>query len=342
MQGQLLTLFALAATTLLLLGGSGDFSNLRNTEVVKATAEFAQWKLTNGVNFAASEEAYRFEIFFENLKLVQKLNAEQTGSLRLGMTPFAAMTTEEFAETRTTKLTQSNSSIQYPSKPAQGVKEVPKSIDWVAKGAVAPVEDQGHCGSCWAFSTKESIEGFHYLESGEMVVLSAQQLVDCSLMNLGCSGGDPMTAYQYVQKNGIMSEESYPYISGTTGKRSTCQYDKSKVVVQNSSQTRVSPQNDAQAIREAATLGPLTIEVAAGNIFFQFYTSGVIDSTSCPTALDHGVLLTGYNDSASTPYWTIKNSWGPAWGNKGYANIAIQETGKGICGLQQYVAYPNL
>lgn len=30
--------------------------------------------------------------------------------------------------------------------------------------------------------------------------------------------------------------------------------------------------------------------------------------------LDHGVLLTGYNNSGEKPYWTIRNSWGTGWG----------------------------
>jgi len=51
--------------------------------------------------------------------------------------------------------------------------------------------------------------------------------------------------------------------------------------------------------------------------------------------MNHSVTLVGYSDAEETPYWTIKNSWGTGWGNKGYMNIIkSMETGvDGVCGI---------
>jgi len=38
--------------------------------------------------------------------------------------------------------------------------------------------------------------------------------------------------------------------------------------------------------------------------------------------LDHGVLAVGFDDTYTTPYWTIKNSWTATWGEEGYIRVA--------------------
>jgi C1A family cysteine protease len=39
------------------------------------------------------------------------------------------------------------------------VKDIPANVDWrTVNGTLTPVKIQGGCGSCWAFSTTESLE----------------------------------------------------------------------------------------------------------------------------------------------------------------------------------------
>jgi hypothetical protein len=89
---------------------------------------------------------------------------------------------------------------------------LPGSINWVARGAVTPVKDQGSCGSwyahnahshcggdwalsccpffspvtppplhhSWTFGTTGTLEGAWFLKTGKLLSLSEQQIVDCA------------------------------------------------------------------------------------------------------------------------------------------------------------------
>lgn len=49
------------------------------------------------------------------------------------------------------------------------------------------------------------------IKTGELMSLSAQELVDCDKGNKGCRAGSIQLAYDYIKKNGIATEADYPY-----------------------------------------------------------------------------------------------------------------------------------
>merc|ERR1712226_384711 len=98
----------------------------------------------------------------------------------------------------------------------------------------------------------------------------------------------------------------------------------------------------AQIAAALVQYGPLAIGINA--TWMQFYSGGVSDPWSflCnPQSLDHGVTIVGYGTAKSglfgeeKDFWTIKNSWGASWGEKGYIRV---RRGTGSCGVNQMVA----
>ena len=98
------------------------------------------------------------------------------------------------------------------------------------------------------------------------------------------------------------------------------------------------PSRDEDALKSAVAKQPVSIAIEADKSAFQLYKSGVLDSTSCGTKLDHGVLIVGYGTDSGKDYWKVKNSWGASWGEDGYIRMV---RGKNMCGLAQRASYPT-
>jgi len=90
-------------------------------------------------------------------------------------------------------------------------------------GGVSPVKDQASCGSCWTFSTTGALESRLLIKYGQFRNMSEQQLVDCAgdYENMGCNGGLPSHAFQYIHDNNMTTDDVYPY----TAKDGACVYD---------------------------------------------------------------------------------------------------------------------
>lgn len=217
--------------------------------------------------------------------------------------------------------------------------DIPASVDWVKAGAVTPIKDQAQCGSCWAFSTTGSMEGAHFLKGNELLSFSEQQLVDCSKAegNNGCGGGLMDNGFKYFEKTLAELEKDYPY----TAKDGTCSFAAHpKTKVEATTFADVKPQ-DMDQLMAAIAKQPVSVAIEADKSMFKYYASGVLDSPSCGTHLDHGVLAVGYGvREDGVKYYVVKNSWNTTWGDKGYIKLRAVE-GAGTCGIQMQPSYPT-
>ena len=101
------------------------------------------------------------------------------------------------------------------------------NLNWTSYGYVSPVNNQGACGACYAFSAAEVVESalaIKYNMRTNLVTLSKQQIIDCTsylardsrnlnYFNYGCNGGSIFSSLLYILNNGLMKESDYPYIS---------------------------------------------------------------------------------------------------------------------------------
>jgi C1A family cysteine protease len=245
----------------------------------------------------------------------------------------------------------------------------PKSIDWRFAKAVTPVKNQGQCGSCWAFSATEAIESQMILKSGGKYdfTLSPQQVASCTPASgtygcQGCNGGFTEGAYEYVKSAPGLANGFYiPYEQSLTETQNTkaCPTEKVQQIDGELEQlsgsyaqvsgysyavkpcTGACQDQDLTAFAAALEKTPLSICVNAG--VWNDYTGGVLTAAACGSmasyAQDHCVMAVGFNATAPTPYWIVRNSWATTWGEQGYIYL---EMAKNTCGLADDATIPEV
>jgi len=305
-------------------------ATLESDLLVEADYKFMQFVSEHGRSYATKAEfQFRSKIFKQTLAEIEAINAEN-GTHTVGVNFLADRTVEERK-----KLNGYKSSNRARKETILSTYGLAAEVDWVTKGAVTPVKNQGQCGSCWSFSTTGSVEGAMFLKSGKLQSFSEQQLVDCSgsFGNMGCNGGLMDNAFKYIEQNPLELESDYAY----TARDGSCSYDKSKGVGNVANFTDVQTNSVAQ-LKAALNKQPVSIAIEADQSAFQFYTHGVI-SKGCGQQLDHGVLAVGYGTLDGTDFFLVKNSWGASWGDKGYVRIAASDSN--VCGILSDPSYPT-
>eukprot|EP00826_Nyctotherus_ovalis_P048413 TRINITY_DN5703_c0_g2_i1.p1 TRINITY_DN5703_c0_g2~~TRINITY_DN5703_c0_g2_i1.p1 ORF type:complete len:355 (+),score=71.02 TRINITY_DN5703_c0_g2_i1:175-1239(+) len=291
---------------------------------------------------SADEREQRKRIFLDNHRKIMQINSEGH-PYTLGINQFADLTDEEFEQMYLTENPVPESILAQGVSVSMEESEDPgdDNIDWVAKGKVAPVKDQGNCGSCWTFASISVAETFYAIKKDELKIFSEQQLVDCcrTTLSKGCQGGEAEDALRCLKQNKSMLATDYPYVAMDQD----CRYDKSKALYGKTVGYGVSPKGDTNDMQKWLRTRTLYVSVNASPFAFRFYKSGII-TNGCPGhQTNHGVTLVGSGVEKGVKFWRIKNSWGRNWGDKGFLRIErkLGTDVLGVCGIGRHGVHPE-
>ena len=283
---------------------------------------------------------------------IHELNAD-SASAKFGATPFSHMSPDEWRAfpgrhgivPRDFHAKAASGAVYFT--PAEIAVANATPVNWrtaatspTGRGTLTRIKQQGLCGSCWAFSVLAVMESMVAKATGIVMAFSEQEILDCiSAHGLnGCAGGDPMTLAQALINHPTPLEQDYPYTFFDGGNTLSEPCRSNVFAVMKPSQVLYPAALAGQSIEAAAVaylrnVGPLAVSVDTRDTAWQHYQSGIIDVCPPVTSLsevDHGVTVVGYGTDSGVPYFILKNSWGPMWGEEGYVRI---RRGTNECGV---------
>jgi len=217
-----------------------------------------------------------------------------------------------------------------------------------------------YCGSCWAHGATSALaDRIKIARGGEGtdILLSVQHVLNCiqgdkASFQGSCWGGYSSGVYKWILElsentgSGISYTSMNPYMAcSSDSEYGFCPFwtwDCSALNVARTCSTfpeyggtcvglgwypnatineygYVSGPNDMMS--EIYHRGPISCTVDATPL--DYYTSGII--TQKGLSLNHIVSVTGwgYDESSGLSYWWLRNSWGEAWGEMGFARVAF-------------------
>lgn len=291
------------------------------------------------------EAINRFKIFQDNLLKIENHNLK--GKSKMGIGKFADLTFEEFKgnylgirnpdENELKDLLNNKKFVSFNE--VKDNLSASLNVDW---SYIYPTADnQGPCGSCFAFSTVGAIEGLIQIKTGKYIHLSKQQILDCIKGGQGCSKGGVMSiAYDYMLAEGLLTDDDYPYLAvqkacKVRGCQSGNNY-KPYVLVE-----RVYYCHNSKVIKEfhckdrdieiANSRGPFSAGMIVKEEFQHYIAGAVLDAEDCEGyEVNHGVIVTHVTKDT----FKFRNSHGQDWGDNGYGIVSRKLR---ACGITDYI-----
>ncbi|KAH7831405.1 putative cathepsin B6 cysteine protease [Monocercomonoides exilis] len=189
---------------------------------------------------------------------------------------------------------------------------------------------QSACGSCWAFTTAETVSDRFAINGCPKGMLSVQDLVSCDSTDFGCEKGNATLAYKWVIDHGITTEDCIPYVSGS-GRIPQCpQKCVNGSFIKRYKAKKLQHFTVNQIQQELCTNGPV---YARFMIYLDFmnYEKGIYQHASKTACGGHAVPLIGWGVENGIPYWILQNSWGDDWGENGFFRML---RGANECGVE--------
>ena len=215
--------------------------------------------------------------------------------------------------------------IVEPASPPLAFAGQPTAIDWRDKDGhnwVTPIRDQQTCGSCVAFGAVATLESLVRIEEN-----LPDLDIDLSEMHLfNCGGGSCIFGWynsfacSYLKNNGTPDEECWPYVPVNLPCSDTCSDWESRAV-------KIASYGNISGVAACKTYVAIAPILVAFEVYadFFYYTGGIYEYTWGDYEGGHAVCIVGYDTTGPVPYWIVKNSWGPYWGENGFFRIKMGE-----------------
>ena len=199
---------------------------------------------------------------------------------------------------------------------------VPTYINWKEMGAVTEIKDQLKCNACYAFAAIGALESHYQIKTGKKVLLSEQEIVDCSRENKACVGGLPHLVFNYIRDRDISYTSDYRYdqkkYSACRRRSSTPKFDGSNLRGYTNLRRGI-----LNLIKELSK-GPVAT-ISYASFPFKHYRGGIYRGQGCygKTRPNHSSVLIGYKLTGKNKYLLFKNGWGTNWGNSGFYKVQL-------------------
>jgi cathepsin B len=265
-----------------------------------------------------------------------------------------------------------------PTPTAEELLQLPSSFDErEASGGEGSckahkIQDQGSCGSCWAFAASRVYDsrlcrkskgrwniaiaeqdvlscyesGSFYLKSSDGAKQITKQAGTWTRRD-GCNGGNTISAWLAMTKpDGKRVSRWADAYTGNGHSKDACGSVNSASIKFGVSKDS-SGHAEIYKINPGATSTIMHAIYSGGAVAASFdvysdimkYRGGIYSRSSNSKSGGHAVAVVGWGTEGGTKYWTMANSWGSSWGEKGYGRIISGDSDKN-CGFEEGMTYP--